>query len=87
MIKDGRLPLIRTQIQLTEEQAGALKEIASQRGVSTAQLIRESVERTIEERQRKVNWHRALSIMGRYRSGLSDVSAEHDKYLDERYPQ
>ena len=77
--------MVRTQIQLTEEQAKALKEIAAQRGVSTAQMIRESVERIIEERDRKEKWRKALAIMGRYRSGLSDVSANHDKYLAEDY--
>lgn len=77
--------MVRTQIQLTEEQAMGLKEIAAQRGVSTAQMIRESVERIIEERDRKEKWRKALAIMGRYRSGLSDVSANHDKYLAEDY--
>ncbi|MDP2896281.1 MAG: CopG family transcriptional regulator [bacterium] len=77
--------MVRTQMQLTEEQARALKEIAAQRGVSTAQMIRESVERIIEERDRKEKWRKALAIMGRYRSGLSDVSANHDKYLAEDY--
>lgn len=77
--------MIRTQIQLTEEQAKALREIATQRGVSMAELIRESVERTIEESERKEKWRRALGVMGRYRSGLNDVSSDHDKYLAEDY--
>lgn len=77
--------MVRTQMQLTEEQAKALKEIAAQRGVSTAQMIRESVERIIKEGERKENWRKAFAIMGRYRSGLSDVSAHHDKYLAEDY--
>lgn len=77
--------MVRTQIQLTEEQAKALKEIAAQRGVSMAELIRESVERIIEEYERKEKWQKALAILGRYRSGLADVSANHDKYLAEDY--
>ncbi len=77
--------MVRTQIQLTEEQAKALKEIAAHRGVSMAELIRESVEQIIEERERREKWQKALAIMGCYRSGLSDVSANHDKYLAEDY--
>lgn len=77
--------MVRTQMQLTEEQAKALKEIAAQRGVSTAQMIRESVERIIEEGERKEKWRKAMAIIGHYRSGLSDVSANHDKYLAEDY--
>ncbi len=77
--------MVRTQIQLTEEQATALKEIAAQRGVSMAELIRESVEHIIEECERREKWRKALAIMGRYRSGLSDVSANHDQYLGDDY--
>ncbi len=77
--------MVRTQIQLTEEQAKALREIAAQRGVSMAELIRESVDHIIEEREQKEKWQKALGVMGRYRSGLSDVAASHDKYLAEDY--
>lgn len=75
--------MVRTQMQLTEEQARALKEIAAERGVSMAELVRESVERTIGEAEQKEKWRKALAITGRYRSGLSDVSTEHDKYFAE----
>lgn len=77
--------MVRTQIQLTEQQAQALKEIAARQGVSMAELIRESVDRIIDERERKEKWRSALATMGRYRSGLSDVSANHDEYLAEDY--
>ena len=39
--------MIRTQIQLTEEQAKTLKKIASRRGKSVAELIRISVDEWI----------------------------------------
>lgn len=77
--------MVRTQMQLTDEQARALKEIAAQRGVSMAELIRESVDRIIQEADRKEKWNRASAIVGRYHSGLTDISAEHDKYLAEDY--
>jgi 16S rRNA U516 pseudouridylate synthase RsuA-like enzyme len=40
--------VIRTQVQLTEEQARQLRRLAAERGVSVAQLIRESVEALLE---------------------------------------
>ncbi len=77
--------MIRTQIQLTEGQASALKEIAQQRGVSMAELIRRAVERIVEESDEEDKWRRASSLIGRYHSGRSDVSVNHDQYLDEAY--
>ena len=78
--------MIRTQVQLTEEQAQALKNLASARQVSVAELIRQSVDTLIrssgaidaEERRR-----RAIAAAGRFRSGASDISAKHDEYLAE----
>lgn len=80
--------MIRTQIQITEEQAQALKEIARERGISMAELIRQSIDGfirarnqpTLEERRR-----RALSIVGIASSGVSDLATEHDRYLAEAY--
>jgi len=80
--------MVRTQIQLTEEQAKAVKRIASAQGLSVAELIRRAVDNIVnsstivdtEERKR-----RALEIVGRFRSGKRDVSKEHDAYLAEAY--
>lgn len=78
--------MIRTQVQLTEEQAWALKNLASMRQVSVAELIRQSVDALVrssrevdaEERRR-----RAVAAAGRFHSGASDISAKHDEYLVE----
>ncbi len=80
--------MVRTQIQLTDEQARAIKRIASTKGVSVAEIIRRAVEGIIksspkadmEERQK-----RALDIVGRFRSGKRDVSKRHDVYLTDAY--
>jgi len=82
--------MIRTQIQLKEEQVRMLKELASARGVSMAELIRQSVDVLIqsstgidqEERRR-----RAIAAAGRFHSGKSDVSSEHDHYLAEAFQE
>lgn len=80
--------MIRTQIQLTEEQAKTLKKIASKKHMSIAELIRQGVnalmrslgETSIEERKR-----RAIIAAGRFRSGKKDISTKHDEYLTEAF--
>jgi len=80
--------MVRTQIQLTEEQAKALKKLASSRHLSMAELIRQGVDTVLRsnvtvdaEEKRK----RAIAIAGRFSSGKRDISKEHDKYLAEAF--
>ncbi len=81
--------MIRTQIQLYEEQSRRLHLAARQAGVSVAELIRRSVDRFLDEEARTFNNEKgrltALDVCGRFRSGLSDVAIRHDDYLDEAY--
>ena len=82
--------MVRTQIQLTENQYELLKTLSHERGVSIAELIRLSVDEfarkqgpapiTAEEKRQRI-----MAVVGRYRSGLSDVSRNHDEYLAEDY--
>lgn len=80
--------MIRTQVQLTEAQARALKRLAADRGVPVALLIREGVDLLVrtagamddEERRR-----RAIAAAGRFRSGRPDLASEHDRYLRDAY--
>jgi 16S rRNA U516 pseudouridylate synthase RsuA-like enzyme len=80
--------MVRTQIQLTEDQARALKRMAASRHLSVAELIRRAVDNMIktstsadpEERLR-----RALEIAGKFSSGERDISRKHDVYLSESY--
>ena len=80
--------MIRTQIQLSEKQARALKDLAVRRNVSVAELIRQAVVEqlraagTIDPEERK---RRALAAAGRFHSGLTDLSTEHDRYLAEAF--
>jgi hypothetical protein len=75
--------MVRTQIQLDEEKADALKRLAAQRGVSVAALIRDGIDRVLAD----VDWERklarALEVVGKYRSGLTDLSENHDEYFVE----
>ena len=82
--------MIRTQIQLTEEQAQRLKTLAAEQGKSVAELIRQSVDETIKGTGRVTadeRLRRAIAAAGRFRSGQADISTDHDSYLAEAYQQ
>jgi predicted DNA-binding ribbon-helix-helix protein len=80
--------MVRTQIQLTDDQMRALRKIASERRVSIAQLVRQAVDKLIKSgthldtsEQRR----RAMEASGRFRSGLGDISEKHDQYFAETF--
>lgn len=80
--------MVRTQIQLTEEQARALKSMAAAEDRSMAELIRAGVDTLLRSRQhrdREALKQRAIAAVGKFHSGLSDLAAEHDRYLDEAF--
>lgn len=82
--------MVRTQIQLTDEQSIRLKAMAVEEGVSIAELIRRSVDQYTQFRQqpdREELRRRASAVIGKYDSGLTDVSVNHDKYLAEIYAE
>lgn len=82
--------MVRTQIQLTEEQSRRLKQLAEQDEVSVAELIRRSVDRYLRERQHvtpEERRERLLSVIGVGRSGLSDLGEGHDRHLTEIYAE
>ncbi|MGQ9493279.1 MAG: ribbon-helix-helix domain-containing protein [Anaerolineae bacterium] len=80
--------MIRTQIQLTEEQMHRLKTLAAQRGVSLAQLIRESIDALATPAgSAEIRRQRAIAVAGRFRSGKRDASSQHDRYLIEAWEQ
>jgi Arc/MetJ-type ribon-helix-helix transcriptional regulator len=75
--------MVRTQIQLTEDQARRLQLVAAQRHVSMAELVREGVEEVLRKHdsERQEKQRRAREVIGRYRSGQHDISTRHDDYL------
>lgn len=76
--------MVRTQIQLTREQAHALRDLAARRGVSMAEIIRIAVQREIDQTDRAERRRRALTAAGRF-SGPPDLSVNHDSYLAEDF--
>lgn len=81
--------MIRTQIQLTEEQARRVRALARREGVSMAEIIRRGVEGLLAgtEPARDVVWAGAASIVGAFEDaeGADDVAERHDAYLDESF--
>ncbi|MBS1824480.1 MAG: CopG family transcriptional regulator [Acidobacteria bacterium] len=82
--------MIRTQIQITKEQAAVLRAMSVERRRPVAELIRMSIDSFLQreagissDRKRA----RAKSAAGRFASSQSDVSAEHDRYLAEAMSQ
>lgn len=79
---------VRTQVQLTEEQARALKDRARSEERSMADLVRESVAEYLARRparDRRALLGRARALTGRFHSGYADVAENHDRHLDEAY--
>jgi Arc/MetJ-type ribon-helix-helix transcriptional regulator len=80
--------MVRTQIQLPEQQVTLLKRLAAQQHVSMAELIRRAVDlltlspdaTNIMERR-----ERALAAAGRFHSGRGDLADRHDDYLAEAF--
>jgi hypothetical protein len=77
--------VIRTQLQLTETQAAALKRAAAARGVSMAEVVRQLVDAHLVDTIDGGTRPRALAVVGRHRSGTADTSVEHDDALAEAF--
>jgi len=82
--------MVRTQIQLDEKQAEALKRIAAAQKVSMAEIIRRGVDLylktslSISDDERR---QRAIRTSGKFRSGKGDLAKNHDAYLAEAYTE
>jgi hypothetical protein len=80
--------MVRTQVQLSDQQLVALRALAAREGVSIAELVRRGVEQLLRGRhgpdpdERK---KRALEAIGKFRSRRSDVSENHDRYLADAF--
>ncbi len=81
--------MIRTQIQITEEQARALKRLSAREKKSVAELIRMSVDALIrsggllDQDQMRRN---AILAAGKF-TGPENLAANHDDYLAESLDQ
>ena len=81
-------------VELTDDELRALQEIAAKEARTVADLLRSRVEPLLQGHEedrgeaqvdREELKRRALALSGRFRSGLNDLSAEHDRYLEEAF--
>jgi len=82
--------MIRTQIQLTEDQLKALRHQSTITGRSIAELIRNGIDQYLAGRRvskPEDRIERAIRVAGMFSSGIADVSADHDRYLAEAFRQ
>lgn len=79
--------MIRTQVQLSEAQARALKETAAARGVSIAEVIRQALDHHLGGQADASRRQRAIRAVGGYRSRRHDVSERHDDHLADAFAE
>jgi hypothetical protein len=81
--------MVRTQVQLTDEQYNSLKELSQHNKESIAAIIRKAIDKLLLTRKpdRKALYRQAKSIVGKYNSGIGDISVEHDRYLEEAFKE
>ena len=83
--------MLRTQIQLPEDQHRRLRRWARQHGISLAEAVRRSVTEQLAQEgsspTREERVQAALAVCGRYayRSGPSRAAIEHDRHLADAY--
>ncbi len=88
--------MVRTMVQLTEEQLKILKTMAKTRKTSVARLVRESVAvyvaASTQNPEREKKRRRALNGLKKIKKAnfrdienKKDISANHDQYLVEAY--
>ncbi len=80
--------MVVAQVELTEEEAERLQEMAQEKQVSVldvihdaiAERLRNRIEPTMAEKRR-----RALDVVGQYPADVTDLGRNHDRYLAEVY--
>ena len=81
--------MVRTQIQLTEEQARRVRAIGREKGVSMAEVIRRFIDRGLgdEPSSRDHLYARAATLVGVFedRDGATDLGEGHDAHLSRAY--
>ena len=81
--------MIRTQVQIEEDQMEWLKSQAKEKNVSISKLFRESVEiyRKLITEVPTDKKKRVMKMIGRFSSGKKDVSEKHDNYLADAFEE
>lgn len=79
--------MVRTQIQLTDDQAAHAKRAAAMMGISMAEYIRRALDESLAKQPLTETRRRALTVIGCVASKEGDLSIDHDRYLSEAYSE
>ena len=77
--------MIRTQIQFRKNTYESLKTKSKETGKSISEIVRRSLDQTIESQECDQTWARALKSMGKFSSGLNNLAEKHDEHLGDRW--
>jgi len=77
--------MIRTQIQLETQTYEKLKAKSKGSGKSISEIVRRSLDQTIESQETDLKWRRALNSLGKFASGLDNLAEKHDEHLSDRW--
>lgn len=78
--------MVRTQVQLQDEQAENLRQLAMKQHRSMASLVREAVNNYLVSETNGDAWERAIEALGSMEEDeATDVSSGHDDYLAEAH--
>ena len=77
--------MIRTQIQFQKKTYESLKTKSKETGKSISEIVRRSLDQTIESQGCDQKWARALNSLGKFTSGLDNLAEKHDEHLGDRW--
>jgi len=77
--------MIRTQIQFEKKTYESLKTKSKETGKSISEIVRRSLDQTIESQDYDQKWARALNSLGKFSSGLNNLAEKHDEHLGDRW--
>jgi uncharacterized protein involved in type VI secretion and phage assembly len=81
-----RHKVVKTQVQLPEDDLAALRRLAAEQGVSVSELVRRGVKQFLawsRAPSREELWRRADEVVGKFRSDKTDIGRRHDDYFVE----
>ena len=77
--------MIRTQIQFEKKTYESLKAKSKETGKGISEIVRRSLDQTIESQGCDQKWARALNYLGKFSSGLENLAEKHDEHLGDRW--
>ena len=77
--------MIRTQIQLETQTYEKLKAKSKGSGKSISEIVRQSLDQTIESQECDQKWSRALNSLGKFSSGLDSLAEKHDEHMGDHW--